>query len=568
MGYIYLTLMFVLSAVNLAVLSLRYQNQRNNYVYYVFYAILVTNFGHWLLGFSESVEGAVIANKVNYLGASFLPMFMFFALLQICKISIPRWLNLVLILMSFGICALAMTVGYFPAYYETVEYVVQGGVGNYRATYGWGHAVFNAFLVGYVLLDLWIIIRAILHQKMVSLKNITAMIVGEIATIFSFFIARACDCDMLVMPCVYVFDQILLLYICNNVKWYDVTECVIESIEAESSFAYLSFTADGAYLGANRIAVDFFPEFTKMRVDARLKGDSELQKIFMEWIDEFKENKALMNYSLTKEFNNEDRHYKCEMKVLRQVHGKNVFLFRIEDNTQEHCYIDALGLSHSVLLKNKAKTENEVQSVQEKWIVGMAQMAESRAGNMDGHIKRTSEVVKILVTKMRERGAQDLSDHFLDVLVAAAPMYDLGKVAIDDVVLRKPGRFSLDDYEIMKTHVEKGANIIEKLLSDVKDSYFVSVAKNMALYHHERWDGTGYPEQRSGESIPMEARIMALADVYDALVSKRCYKERMSFREARDVILASMGKQFDPQLKDCFLDCQEQLMDYYCSVDH
>ena len=88
MGYIYLTLMFVLSAVNLAVLSLRYQNQRNNYVYYVFYAILVTNFGHWLLGFSESVEGAVIANKVNYLGASFLPMFMFFALLQICKIRI------------------------------------------------------------------------------------------------------------------------------------------------------------------------------------------------------------------------------------------------------------------------------------------------------------------------------------------------------------------------------------------------------------------------------------------------------------------------------------------------
>ena len=156
----------------------------------------------------------------------------------------------------------------------------------------------------------------------------------------------------------------------------------------------------------------------------------------------------------------------------------------------------------------------------------------------------------------------------VDVLITAAPMYDLGKVAIDDAVLRKPGRFNVDDREIMKTHAEKGANIIEKLLSDVKDSYFVSVAKNMALYHHERWDGKGYPEQRSGEDIPMEARIMALADVYDALVSKRCYKERMSFREARDVILASMGKQFDPHLKDSFLECQDQLMDYYCSVDH
>jgi response regulator RpfG family c-di-GMP phosphodiesterase len=568
MGYIYLTLMFVLSAVNLAVLSLRFQNQRNNYVYYVFYAILVANFGHWLLGFSESVEGAIIANKVNYLGASFLPMFMFFALLQICKIRISRYLYITLIIVSFGICALAMTVGFCPAYYKTVEYVVQSGVGNYVATYGWGHTVFNIFLIGYALLDIWIIVRAILCQKMVSLKNISAMIATEIASIASFFVARYLGNDMLVMPFVYVLDQWLLLYICNNVKWYDITECVVESIEAESSCAYLSFSVDGAYLGANKNAIDFFPELVNMRVDARLKEDSELQRHFIGWIDKFKSSRILADYSQATEFSYQGRHYKCDMKVLRQVHGKNVFLFRIEDNTQEQRYIDALGQSNYMLQRNKVKSENEMLSVQEKWIVGMAQMAESRAGNMDGHIKRTSEVVKILVASMRKKGVENLSDKFLDVLIAAAPMYDLGKVAIDDAVLRKPGRFNIDDYEIMKTHAEKGANIIEKLLSDVKDSYFVSVAKNMALYHHERWDGTGYPEHRSGDSIPMEARIMALADVYDALVSKRCYKERMSFREARDVILASMGKQFDPQLKDSFLECQEQLMDYYCSVDH
>ena len=568
MGYIYLTLMFVLSAVNLAVLSLRFQNQRNIYIYYSFYAILVANFGHWLLGFSETVEGAIIANKVNYLGGSFLPMFMFFALLKICKMSIPKWLHLTLILMSFTICALAMTVGYFPAYYKTVEYVVQAGVGNYVATYGWAHSLFNAFLVSYVILDIWVIIRAILHQKMVSLKNIIAMIIGEIATILSFFLARFLESDMMIMPLIYVIDQVLLLYICNNVKWYDITECVIESIETESSCAYFSFLVDGAYLGANRIAMNFFPELVKMRVDAHLKGETELQQHIMSWIEKYRKSKILTDYCQMTEFNYSGRHYKCEVKVLRQVHGKNVFLFRIEDNTQEQRYIDALGRSNSMLQKNMVKTENEKLSVQEKWIVGMAQMAESRAGNMEGHIKRTSEVVKILVSMMRKKGFDNLSDKFLDVLIAAAPMYDLGKVAIDDAVLRKPGRFNVDDREIMKTHAEKGANIIEKLLSDVKDNYFVNVAKNMALYHHERWDGTGYPEQRSGDNIPMEARIMALADVYDALVSKRCYKERMSFREARDVIIASMGKQFDPRLKDCFLECQDQLMDYYCSVDH
>jgi response regulator RpfG family c-di-GMP phosphodiesterase len=495
-------------------------------------------------------------------------MFMFFALLKVCKMTIPKWLHLTLILMSFTICALAMTVGYFPAYYTTVEYVVQAGVGNYVATYGWAHGLFNAFLVSYVILDIWIIIRAIMHQKMVSLKNIAAMIIGEIATILSFFLARYLGSDMLIMPFIYVLDQILLLYICNNVKWYDITECVIESIETESSCAYMSFSVDGAYLGANRIAKDFFPELVSMRVDAHLKGETELQLQIMSWIEKYRKSKILTDYSQMTEFNYSGRHYKCEVKVLRQVHGKNVFLFRIEDNTQEQQYIDALGRSNSLLQKNMLKTENEKLSVQEKWIVGMAQMAESRAGNMEGHIKRTSEIVKILVSTMRKKGVENLSDKFLDVLIAAAPMYDLGKVAIDDAVLRKPGRFNLDDYEIMKTHAEKGANIIEKLLSDVKDNYFVSVAKNMALYHHERWDGSGYPEHRSGENIPMEARIMALADVYDALVSKRCYKERMSFREARDVIVASMGKQFDPHLKDCFLECQDQLMDYYCSVDH
>ena len=568
MGYIFLTLMFVLAAVNLAVLSLRYQSQRNNFIYYVFYAILVANFGHWLLGFSESVEGAIVANKVNYLGASFLPMFMFFALLQVCKIHISRWIYIVLIIMSFALCAMAMTVGYSPIYYKTVEYVVQGGVGNYVATYGWGHTVFNVYLVFYALLDIWIILWALVCQKTVSIKNIFAMIATEFATIASFFIARFLGNDMLVMPFVYVLDQVLLLYICNNVKWYDITERVLESIEAESSCAYLSFSGDGAYLGANNNAMILFPELVKMRVDGKLRNVSELQKLFMAWIENVRQSKILTDYNQSYEFKYSGHYYKSDVKVLRQVHGKNVLLFRIEDNTQEQRYIDALGQNNYLLQRNKMKSENEVLSVQEKWIVGMAQMAESRAGNMDGHIKRTSEVVKILIASMRKKGVSNLSDKFLEVLVAAAPMYDLGKVAIDDAVLRKPGRYNFDDYEIMKTHAEKGANIIEKLLSDVKDSYFVGVAKNMAFYHHERWDGTGYPERRAGERIPMEARIMALADVYDALVSKRCYKERMSFKEARDVILASMGKQFDPKLKDSFLDCQEELMDYYCSVDH
>ena len=108
-------------------------------------------------------------------------------------------------------------------------------------------------------------------------------------------------------------------------------------------------------------------------------------------------------------------------------------------------------------------------------------------------------------------------------------MHDLGKIAIEDRVLQKPGKFTDEEFAVMKTHSEKSANIIENILRGIEEDHFVDVAVNVARYHHEKWNGTGYPKGLSGKQIPLEARIMAVADVYDALVSKRCYKEAMSF---------------------------------------
>lgn len=148
-------------------------------------------------------------------------------------------------------------------------------------------------------------------------------------------------------------------------------------------------------------------------------------------------------------------------------------------------------------------------------------------------------------------------------MIKAAPMHDLGKIAVDDAILRKPGKFTDEEYEIMKSHSAEGARIVESVLAQSDDEEFKRIAINVAHYHHEKWNGTGYPEKISGEDIPFEARIMALADVFDALVSKRCYKESFGYDKAFQIIEESLGSHFDPELGKVFIECREDLEKLY-----
>lgn len=204
---------------------------------------------------------------------------------------------------------------------------------------------------------------------------------------------------------------------------------------------------------------------------------------------------------------------------------------------------------------------NRIFHIQQMLVIGMASMVELRDGNTGGHIRRTSGIVQIFSDELIKTGK--LTKSFLDMVVRAAPLHDLGKVAIDDSVLRKAGRFTESEYDEMKRHSEEGAKVVKKLLDGVEKEEFVTLAVNVAHYHHEKWNGQGYPEGLAGTDIPVEARIMALADVFDALVSKRCYKEAYSFEKAFSIIEDSLGSHFDPYLGKIFLDCKPQLIAFF-----
>lgn len=209
-----------------------------------------------------------------------------------------------------------------------------------------------------------------------------------------------------------------------------------------------------------------------------------------------------------------------------------------------------------------AKTE-QIEAVHGDLVLGIATLVESRDNSTGGHIRRTSTGVKILTETILEDGSLHLSKEFCKKIVKAAPMHDLGKIAVDDAILRKPGRYVPEEYEEMKTHAAKGAYIVHEIMTEAEDEEFRQITENIAHYHHERMDGTGYPEGLKGEEIPIEARIMAIADVYDALVSKRVYKEKYSFEKADKIILEGMGTQFDPQLRTYYEKARPKLEAYY-----
>ena len=213
-----------------------------------------------------------------------------------------------------------------------------------------------------------------------------------------------------------------------------------------------------------------------------------------------------------------------------------------------------------------AEKTRSVENMQEKLVLSLADMVENRDSNTGGHVKRTSDVVRILVEDIQANQYFPLSDELAKDIVRTAPMHDLGKVSIDSSILNKPARLTPEEFAIMKTHSTISGQMVMILLEGMEEEHLVETAYHVARYHHERWDGKGYPEGLVGEMIPLEARIMAVADVYDALVSKRVYKEPMSYEKAAQIMQEGMGTQFDPNMHLVFLSCRSRLEHYYSLV--
>ena len=194
-------------------------------------------------------------------------------------------------------------------------------------------------------------------------------------------------------------------------------------------------------------------------------------------------------------------------------------------------------------------------------IITMADMVESRDSDTGAHVQKTAAYVRIILDGLKRKGyyAGKLTPKYMSDVEMSAPLHDVGKINIPDAILNKPGKLEKDEFEIMKTHTTAGKEIMERAINKVKGGSYLKEARNMAAYHHERWDGKGYPEGLHGEGIPLSARIMAVADVFDALVSPRVYKPAFPMEKAIEILEEGAGKQFDPKCVEVFLEALKEV---------
>jgi putative two-component system response regulator len=237
-----------------------------------------------------------------------------------------------------------------------------------------------------------------------------------------------------------------------------------------------------------------------------------------------------------------------------------VVMARVANHLRLRAASDFLRDQNAFLEQEVSRRTREVTAIQEATVIALTSLAETRDNETGNHIRRTQHYVKALADKLKDhpRFAADLDEVTRQMLFQSAPLHDIGKIGIPDSILLKQGRLTPEEYEIMKTHTTLGRDALqraeERLTTPVS---FLHLAREMAYGHQERWDGSGYPQGLKGNAIPLSARLMAVADVYDALISRRVYKQGMTHEAAAEAIAAKRGIDFDPDIVDAFLSIQD-----------
>jgi len=556
---------FYLSVLVISVImtgSILVKNRKVDNAFILFSVLLTVNCaGQYMMSVSESVESAIWANKIMYVGGCYLPFTVFLIVTRLCNIKVNRYFKYFLLAYATIVLALVMTIGHTDWYYKSVE-VVQGNGFNYIVkVYGPMRILYPLMMILYSVMLISFIVYAIKKRKEIPTRTVVTMSFICASVFLTYIFERLLGSKVSYLPVGYIIGIVLLMRYFDRINMYDMSANILSSVEKMQEYGYIVIDKKGRYINANESAKKVFPEIKEWMVDKEIPtAENTLYQNVIRGL--LRDDDDILPHRM---ITVGDRYFQVDVRELTQ--GKRTivgFLIEFIDRTAERKYYNTIEEYNTKLEKEVDEKTEHITYIKDMMVLGMAEMVENRDANTGGHIKRTSEVVHIFAEKLKNYEERfGLSKAFLKLVIKAAPMHDLGKVAIDDAVLRKPGKYTDAEYAEMKRHSAEGARIVEEILRDVEDDAFVEVAKNVAYYHHEKWNGFGYPTGKAGTEIPVEARIMALADVFDALVSKRCYKEAFSYDEAFRIMEESLGQHFDPELGKVFMECRAELEAFY-----
>ena len=541
--------------------SFLFKNSRIDTGYVMFgLMIVISSLGRWIISVSDTLSLALLGTKIMYTGSCYVSLLMIMLIARFSHIHIPRIITTLLAIYSTVVLGFVMTVGHADWYYKATELVHGNGYTYIKKTYGSMHILFPILMIINALILAALIIIAFRKRRKVAFH--TVLIIGGLGfgVISIYLLTRIFKSPIEWTSVGYLITIIVITRLFERINMYDMSINIANSVAQMNESGYIVFDQKKRYVNANDYIKKLFPEIDDWQLEKRpQESDSEFYREIVSWFFDHSDG-------VHKTFSQDNKYYEFSIRAV--TYGKKDkrvgYLLEALDRTAEHKYTAAVERYSDKLSKEVALKTAHIEHIKDMMVLGMASMVESRDNSTGGHIRRTSMVVSVFTKKlMNSNCAYSLSDDFLKLVIRAAPMHDLGKIAVKDAILQKNGKFTDEEYAEMKKHSAEGARIVRSILDGVEEKEFVTLAENVAHFHHEKWNGKGYPEGLSEEQIPIEARIMALADVFDALVSKRCYKEAFGYDRAFDIIEKDIGVHFDPVLGPLFLECRPDLEQLY-----
>ncbi len=527
-----------LQAVSIVVLLLeviymvtRISNRSQTIMFLFVLEAMVNNMGYFLELTAKTKDVALMGTCVSYIGKSFLLLTVFVYVMQFCEIKVPKLITIILVVFHTVLLFTVFAREQTTLYYSSVEYVDNGLFSHLELGKGPLYIAFMALIGIYAVTML---IALVLKLKKTHVKYVRNQIICIISLIF------VCAFSLLITLLGFVHEYdwtsmgyfasaLILVYGFFRNKMFETLKLAKEYIVDSMDAGIVVTDMEGGHLYHNDLVEKIYPEIATADKAAAIE---EMKAAYEKEEHIFAVNKV----------------FYTTCNVIHEDGKDKGYIYLLSDVTDTYDYTEQLETDVTSMSR-------EVKRIQHAVISGLADMVEARDDLTGTHIHNTSLYVAILAKALQKKATNHmLTDRYVESMIEAASLHDIGKITISDTILLKPGKLTPEEFEIMKTHPANGAKMIEEIAARVGETDYLVVAKEMAHYHHEKWDGTGYPMGLKGEKIPVCARIMAIADVYDALRSKRSYKEEIPEKEALKIIREGAGTHFDPEIVDIFFE--------------
>ncbi len=521
------------------------------------YSTIVNMVGYTIEMEATTLELATQSLKVTYIGKPFIIFSLYLFVMEYCGLSVSKRQRNIFFLISLTITMLVLTNKYHGLFYSSIDFIEGGLFPHMLLHHGIMYNLYTIFLCYCFLKMIIVCIRKYQrHESSIIQKQILILLILIIFSIvclaaYLLDITGGYDATAIAyLVAVFFFERLMRKY---------------------GLFDTLTLAKDEAIdnMKNGLIVIDIYGNTVYINTEASKVIDCiqkcEHRNRPVEYLETLAANgkPLFINQKLAPELEDisGNENYVYELSLRDIVHDDANYgqMLVITENTDHYYYTERLQ-------EEVKKKTREVVSIQRDIIGSFAAIIEARDGITGQHIKNTGNLVKVLVNLMMKdvRYCNIITPDYAQMVADAAHLHDIGKIAIPDRILQKKGKLTDEEFAIMKTHPEEGAKILDTTLKGLESDAYYQIAHDMALYHHEHYDGTGYPAGISGCSIPLSARIMAVADVYDALRSRRHYKDGFSKEKSMDIIRENMGTQFDPTIASIFLahiDEMEAVMD-------